>query len=542
MRTAPPFNRTAEEQLVGACIKHTAAIDTVVDIIDPATFYTPAHAVIFSAACRVAMDGNLTTANVVEALRESGELSEIGGERIVSKLVEAACEPEDVLKTAGIVHELHRKRDTIDAARRIAMAAINNEDDGPAFEELIQARDGSRGDDGWTQLDTLVAGVLAGTHRRTEPTVLFREDGSPLLYESRLNWLAGPPESQKSYLAALAAIQEMARGRKAVYIDFEEADGVTIAERMVAIGLGNGYDAEQIADWLCGPKRTDGTRDTNARALFYTNARTLTGKIRTKAIKAIKAGARFVVLDGCAAAMGAADMEEDKAKDVNLWLAGSVWPLVRAGAGVLVIDHVVKNAAQQGQGGFASRGPRGSGAKLAAVSGVTLIAEPKSPGSAFNEGEIELWVTKDRPGRVQCSRRGGRRLAGVLRSTPMQIDGIEATQLRITDPDNIVDSASKEEREAKWRQIAAERISATLEAAGAPMSKTEVKDALKEKAEERGSKGLRSETVVGGFELLIEGGWATMEKEGKEHKLTLVRKYREEYGEAASAEIPEDPF
>jgi hypothetical protein len=240
--------------------------------------------------------------------------------------------------------------------------------------------------------------------------------------------------------------------------------------------------------------------------------------------------------------MGAADKEEDKAKDVNLWLAGSVWPLVRAGAGVLVIDHVVKNGAQQGQGGFASRGPRGSGAKLAAVSGVTLIAEPKSPGSAFNEGEIELWVTKDRPGRVQCSRRGGRRLAGVLRSTPMQIDGIEATQLRITDPDNIVDSASKEEREAKWRQIAAERISATLEAAGAPMSKTEVKDALKEKAEERGSKGLRSETVVGGFELLIEGGWATMEKEGKEHKLTLVRKYREEYGEAASAEIPEDPF
>jgi len=541
MRVAPPISKTAEASLLGACIKHDGALDAIVDVIEPSAFYTPAYATIYSAVCRVAVEGEITSVAVVENLRESGELSDIGGEHILTRLVEDACETSEVKKTASVVYELARKRDTIEAARRVATAAMRGEDDGGAFEDLVLARNATTAADGWTPLETIVAGVLTGTHRRTEPTILTREDGAPLLYEARLNWIAGPPESQKSYLAALAVVQELAAGRPAVYIDFEETDGVTISERVVAIGVGNGHTRDAILDWVCGPVTDTGGRDASKRLLWYTNARTLNGKIRTKTVTAIKRGARLVILDGCAAAMGAADLQEDSAKDVNLWLAGAVWPLTRAGAAVLVIDHIVKNA-QQGVGGFASRSPRGSGAKLAAVSGVTLIAEPKEPGSAFTEGRVELWVTKDRPGRIRTSKRGAKRLAGLLVSTPEQVDGLEVTRLRVLSPDDEADALTKEEREEKWKAIAAERIVAVLDAADGAMSKSEVKESLKRKADDKGTKGLRAETIVSGFEILVDGGWVTMEKDGREQKLTLVRAYRADYGTAHSSDVAEDPF
>jgi hypothetical protein len=129
----------------------------------------------------------------------------------------------------------------------------------------------------------------------------------------------------------------------------------------------------------------------------------------------------------------------------------------------------------------------------------------------------------------------------MLRSTPLTVEGIEATRLRIVNPEEDQEQ-TKEDRDTKWRCIAADRISSVLESAGGPMSKTEVKDALRARAEERGTTGLRAETVVGGFELLISGGWITMEKEGKEQKLTMVRLYKEEYGVATTDETPEDPF
>lgn len=273
------------------------------------------------------------------------------------------------------------------------------------------------------------------------------------------------------------------------------------------------------------------------------NARTLTNKVRAKVMHVIKhRQASLLVLDGCAAAMGAADLEEDKAKDVNLWLSGAVWPFVNAGAGTVVLDHVVKSA-QAGASGFAARSPRGSGAKLAAVSGVVLMADPKEPGSAFAEGRVEVSVTKDRPGRVRIYKKGTRRLAGTLVSTPVNINGIEATHLRVINPEeDIKGEMDKEEREAKWRSIAAQQISKVLKDYGKPLSKTEVRDILAERATENGRKGLRAATVVQGFELLIDNGWVTVSKEGREQKLTLVKEYLESYGEDHADEVEEDPF
>lgn len=532
-KNAPPVNQLAEQQLLGAVICDRDALDAVVDLIEPSYFYTPAHATIYAAACRAAIEGTVTPAAVVECLRESSELSLIGGEKLVETIAEKRCDIKEVKKTAGIICELHRKRETVLAARDVARAVLEGGDDASAFERLMAARTATNTNEGWTEIGNVITAVLDGTHQRTEPTMLTREDGGHLLYAGKLNWLAGPPESQKSYLAVLACIQEMEKNRTCVYVDFEEGDGITIGERLVAVGIARGVTAEQLHNWVQGQDRL----------FFYMNARTLTNKVRAKVMHVIKhRQASLLVLDGCAAAMGAADLEEDKAKDVNLWLSGAVWPFVNAGAGTVVLDHVVKSA-QAGASGFAARSPRGSGAKLAAVSGVVLMADPKEPGSAFTEGRVEVSVTKDRPGRVRIYKKGTRRLAGTLVSTPVNINGIEATHLRVINPEeDIKGEMDKEEREAKWRSIAAQQISKVLKDYGKPLSKTEVRDILAERATENGRKGLRAATVVQGFELLIDNGWVTVSKEGREQKLTLVKEYLESYGEDHADEVEEDPF
>ena len=533
-RNAPPVNQLAEQELLGACITNREALNIVVDQIEPSTFYTPAHATVYAAACRAAMEGELTPSAVVEALRGSNELGMIGGEKLIESLAEKACAKDDVMKIAGIVHDLHRKRETIVAAREVAQTVLEGGDDASAFERLLAARSATSSSGGWTELGGIVTAVIEGTHKRQEPTMLEREDGACLLYEAKLNWIAGPPESQKSYLAVLALVQEMEKGRPVVYVDFEESDGITIGERLVAVATARGVMPDKLMEWTQGA----------GRLFFYTNARTLTNKVRAKVLQVIRNGARLVILDGCAAAMGAANLEEDKAKDVSLWLSGSVWPFVQASAGVLVIDHVVKSSGAPGTtSGFAARSPRGSGAKLAAVSGVTLMAEPKEAGSAFTEGRVEISITKDRPGRVRVIKRGVRRLAGMLISTPVNIEGIEATLLRVVDPEDDQDGElAAEERKAKWARVAAQQISRALKENREPMSKTQIREALAQRAADNGRKGLRGETVVEGFDFLVANGWAELSKEGREQRLTLIREYDEKYGNLKPEDVAEDPF
>jgi hypothetical protein len=131
----------------------------------------------------------------------------------------------------------------------------------------------------------------------------------------------------------------------------------------------------------------------------------------------------------------------------------------------------------------------------------------------------------------------------MLVSTPLNIDGIEATHLRVIDPEDDTDGeTAAEERRAKWRRVAAQQISKALKEEGKPLSKTQVREALAERAATNGRKGLRGETIVEGFDLLLANGWAEMSKEGREQKLTLLREYVEQYGDKHADEVPVDPF
>lgn len=529
-------NRPAEQRLLGSCLNNAAAVEKVAAKLGPGDFSDRRLGTIFSAIARVALRDTPTPTTVVEELRAAGELEDVGGDRALIFLGDmSGVSMEETMQAAKTIRELAGKRDALEAARRLVGTLSEGKD---ATEDLAAITAVRSDGDGWEDLQPVIDAIYAGTHQRLEPTMLTRTDGSAILYEARLNWIAGAPESMKSWLAKYTAVEQMRKGRPVIYIDFEEQDGTTCAERIFSIATGLGVDRETLAEWMAGPVRADGTRDGDGRLFFYrAESSGFTNAARAQALAVIKSRAvPFVVLDGFAAAIASHEppLSEDNSRDVNLFLAGLVWPMVSAGAGVLIIDHVTKAAGQQGQTAFQQRAARGSGAKLAAVSGVMLIASVVKAGSAWLAGEVELWVAKDRPGRIKVAHRSGKRLAGMLTSTPVSDGVVESTRIEIKSPDQLAEEAA----EKRWDLIAAEKVSRLLEASAASLSKSEVKETLNAERKERGGAGWRGETLVAAIRFLTDNGWVTGEKDGRSEMLASVKAYRSDFGDVHANDAP----
>ena len=532
----PLANAAAEQLLIGSIITTAEAIDLVAEKVGPGDFHEPRIGTIYAAAARLALAGKTGGAALVEELRAAGELDQVGGDRAIAALAgKGTSEVEKIKEAATIVRDLAGKREKAQKAYRVAHALAEGTDATGELEALLA--DNSTDRDGWTDLGGVVSAIVTGTHRRLEPTLLRRKDGAALLYQARLNWISAPPESMKSWLAKLACVQLMEAGRPAVYVDFEESDGTSCAERIVSIALGRGHSIDTVRDWVEGPLE-NGDRNPAERLFYYRAATTgLDTSARAQIVRVVRSrSVELVVLDGVAAAMSSHTpaLEEDKARDVNLWLSGFAWPLVALGAGVLCVDHVTKNS-QSTPGSFAARSPRGSGAKLAAVSGTALTSSVREPGSAWTIGRVDIDVVKDRPGRVKVTTRQNRRCAAMLVSTPKTAGAIESTALELLSPEEVAEIQA----EKRWDLICAELASKMLAEAGEPLSKTEIRDTLNERRKAKGGTGWRGQTITDALDFLLDKGWATCEKDGKTQLLGHVRTYLAEYGDQ---HVDDNPF
>ena len=532
----PLANASAEQTLIGSLIAVPDAIDLVADKLGPGDFHEPKIGTIYAAVARLALTGRSGGPALVEELRHAGELEMVGGDKAVAYLESKATSDNDKIReAAGIVRDLATKRERAAKAYKVASAIAAGGDAAGELDELLSA-DGGIDRDGWTDLAGIVSAIVTGTHRRLEPTLLRRNDGAALIYAARLNWISAPPESMKSWLAKLACVQLMEEGRPAVYVDFEESDGTSCAERIVSIALGRGHSIDTVRDWVEGPEK-DGARQEHERLFFYRAATTgLDAAARGQIVRIVKSrDVALVVLDGVAAAMSShiPALEEDKARDVNLWLSGFAWPLVALGAGVLCVDHVVKSA-QATPGSFASRAPRGSGAKLAAVSGTALTSTVREPGSAWTVGKVDIDVVKDRPGRVKVQTKQNRRHGATLVSTPRTEGAIEVTNLQLLSPEEIAEIQA----EKRWDLICAELASKVLIENNEPMTKMDLRDTLNERRKAKGSAGWRGQTLTEALDFLVKGGWVSMEKDGRSQLVAHVKPYLAEYGETGADDNP----
>ena len=531
-------NLSAEAALLGTLIVNEKALDEVSEFLGPRDFSNPKNAAIYSAICMSALEGVSGLSAIVEQLRKGNELQEIS-EQYLRALTQEACEDSEIRQNLAIVLDLSRKRDKISAAHAVAASIASGEDESIAFDRLMQAQDRTIGSDGFADLEESLTRVITGNYTRTIPTILRRVDGECLLYSGKLSWISAPPEALKSFTMLLAALQLMQEGKSTVYLDFEDDDN-TVTERLYKLIIGSGIEnPEEVAQrWLIGPLLPDGTRDKDKVLFRYKSmSGAFDSKTRAYVLKAIKRGTQLVIIDGCATALAHANLNENDNADVNRWISAVTYPLTAAGAAVVVIDHVVKNA-QPGTGGFGSRAPRGAGSKLAAVSGASLSFEVNEAASVYSEGRITIIVTKDRPGRIKATKRSGKRIGGVLMSTPIN-EGIEGLNLKIV----AAEEAAQLAEQKRFDLVAAEHISKIIAEIG-PVSKTEIRRVLKERSDAKGTTGFRTQTTVAAFKFLVDNGFARLNKadDNKTEELTSLMLYKADYGDKHAEDVEESPF
>ncbi len=223
----------------------------------------------------------------------------------------------------------------------------------------------------WIPVD--LAPVLTGEVIDPEPSILARPDGVCLLYNAKLHQGSGEPESCKGWLALLAVAQLLDRRERVVYIDFEDSEASIVA-RLRALGC----SATSILDSFT----------------YVRPHEPLAPDARAQLDAILSLAPALVVIDGVTEALTLHGLDLGDNTDVAKWLELLPRPAARAGAAVLLIDHVVKDKESRG------RYALGAQHKLAGID-VAYSLEVIEPFGRGREGLVKVTVQKDRPGFVR---------------------------------------------------------------------------------------------------------------------------------------------
>lgn len=316
----------------------------------------------------------------------------------------------------------------------------------------------------WQRIDP--GPILAGTYQPPQPTVGRRDDGKGLFYPGKLHSVAAEPEAGKTWLMLVVASSELAKGKRVLYIDFEDSPE-SIIMRLAALGTPHQAIIE----------RFDYVRPETG----FSEA------AREQLAQLITPDTSLAVLDGVTEAMSLLDLKPKDDVDVaSFWRRLPRW-ISDQGPAVVLLDHVVKDKETRG------RWATGSQHKLAGLNGAAYQLELVKPFGIGMTGKSRLIVVKDRPGQV---RPHGVNTSGdrcwwadlVLESCP---DGSVMASL-----------APPVEHDGPFRPTAIMRkVSDALAGAPAPLSVREIQDRV----------GGRQEVVRAAIARLVDEGYVAVE-------------------------------
>lgn len=123
----PPQSIEAEEAILGAILFNPTCLNKVVEVLQPNTFYKPAHKNIYNAILKLYSDNNaIDIVTVSEMLREQDLLEKSGGRAYINDLALAVTTSANIEYYAKIVKEKAIKRSLINAGQEISALAQEN--------------------------------------------------------------------------------------------------------------------------------------------------------------------------------------------------------------------------------------------------------------------------------------------------------------------------------------------------------------------------------------------------------------------------------
>jgi hypothetical protein len=213
--------------------------------------------------------------------------------------------------------------------------------------------------------------VLAGDMSPELPTIGASDDGAFLFYKGRLNELHAEPGVGKTNVLLAAIGRILNAGACVVFIDPED-NPRAICRRLIALGA----DVNRIAQAF--KYLHDPDKDALIRARRWVEQN----------------GAELVAIDGAAELISGTGGSERDEDDVLRFFKLYVRPFADCGSGVVITDHVAKDAESAGLW------PRGSGAKMGRYDGAVYLIREETPYSPEQQGSVKLVIAKDRNGGV----------------------------------------------------------------------------------------------------------------------------------------------
>jgi hypothetical protein len=371
----------AEQYVLGGMMLDKQAIDDVTAVLyDPNDFGQARHETIFRVILTLAgASAPVTAVTVADQLAEQGDLTRVGGVTYMHDLIASVASPASSGYYAGIVRDRATKRRLLAAGTRItqiAGLAETGEVDAviaAATAELQvvldRAADNRDASSSWSPVQ--IAGMDL-THM-TEPTLLQRGDGVPILYAGSIHTFAGESEGGKTWLALEAIRQELLAGNAAAMLDFEDRPQ-RIVRRLIELGV-----PREVVEDLFRYVRPDGA---------------LTLATTPHLLKAVQ-GTTLCVIDGVTEAMTMHGMSLEDNEDSARFLSLLPRRIANEGPAVVQIDHVVKDEEKRG------RYALGAGHKLAGIDGAQYKIITVAPFGKGKRGVSNVIVDKDREGSVR---------------------------------------------------------------------------------------------------------------------------------------------
>jgi hypothetical protein len=377
-----PHDLDAERALIGAAILDPAVPDAVA--LDPDEFYLPRHVTTWTLLAGLNGAHPDRARGLLDRLIETRELRPgyLDGPYI-AECLQACTTPAGAPQYARVVRRHARRRRMIEALTRglqQVTTATDEDVDAPgyltmaALEAVLDTGVEHQTPTTWEPLPPDdVRRLLAGEEIDPPPTILPRADGQCLIYPQRVHVFAGEPGSGKTFLACVAIAAELAAGRRAAMVDFEDrAAGVYSRLR----GLG------------C-------TEDQLVSLFRYSRPRLPLSDRARRHLELAISGASLVVIDGVTEAMTLEGLKPIDISDVATFYSRLPRMVADHGPAVVLIDHVPKDKETRGHWAI------GSQHKVAGVDGCTYVLETIDKFGRGKHGLAKVMVGRDRPGHIE---------------------------------------------------------------------------------------------------------------------------------------------
>ncbi|WP_260754960.1 AAA family ATPase [Mycobacterium sp. SMC-8] len=230
-----------------------------------------------------------------------------------------------------------------------------------------------------TPLYVDISALLDGTvPEPPEPQLGRRTDGHALFYPGQVNWVFGDPESGKSWLCLVCVTEALSAGRRVLMIDLDHNGALSTIHRLLALGA-----------------RPDALRNRN---LFRYCEPEDAAEVRQVVEDSRTWRPAVAVVDSIGELLPMCGANTNSADEFTVMHTKVLKPLAKAGAAVLAVDHLAKNADSR------AVGPGGTAAKRRAIGGSSIRVKVKQPFTPGHGGSATLIVNKDRHGglRAHC--------------------------------------------------------------------------------------------------------------------------------------------